>query len=84
MDMLTDRLDMTIIVLTEPQNIKTNKNKMVTLLLQCHARGSVIAIDDDKSCRVHIFRGFKMFIWGGISSVIWSEILFHGDTSAEP
>ena len=27
---------------------------------------------------------FKIFIWGGISSDIRSEILFYGDASAEP
>ena len=27
---------------------------------------------------------FKIFIWGGLSSDIWSEILFYSDASAEP
>ena len=27
---------------------------------------------------------FKMFIWGGISSVIWSEITFNGSANASP
>ena len=27
---------------------------------------------------------FKMFIWGGVSSVIWSEITFYGSADASP